>query len=1660
MVQTMKKENNLFYVALFFGMAVGLFGSTSIVWANEKTPEEMIIEEKLLENTFLTEDEVSNEQNTEIVEDNINGESESEEQGHQGILDSTLTEKEEDSVLNDGVNDTILNDEKNENDLVNNEKESLPLVTEDDLNNEGSLIENTVVNSGWNEDKTQYYQNGQISHGLVNIDGVNYYFDENTGMLLKGIVDLSSDENEQKYGYFDDKGIQLFGDVNIAGSWYYFDATTGYMRTGFVQTGDVVRYYDNQGKLKTGTFRIGDIEITTDSTGKIIKSYIYNIPYLNQTDPRWGSFWIGSLGNIASTGCLPTVAASVINHYLGTHYTPNDIGGLLHSQGLYNIGDLYGSSSDAWKFLTNYFGIDYRNNLSYQQIINELQQGRIIVGAVGAGTFVNPGYTHELLIYGIDENGYCNVYDPLRSSKNGRYHISTIWNQRSSAIEDNYDFGPFFSLGKLTEKLLYVSVEDFGTIHVGDQFYTGQPIAPNAIITFDVGGRTITLTEGRDYTITYSNNTNVGKGQVTITGINGYTGILTAFFDIIDQIFEDGVYYIQNASDNNMTLDITNGSTSNGGVLQIYQSNATEAQKFIIERQDDGYYTIKNANSNKYLTATDEMYLLENGLVIKQNGLLNSLAQKWMIKLVDGKYVIASAYDSNLVLDILGGKISNSSIVQLYSFNGTPAQLWQFEKTKTMFQILDEMAFENKNVISDGNYTIASKANNKQVVSVSNNANANGATIIINQYTGFDNQGWSITHNEQGYLIIKNLSTGKVLDVKNGQNTSGALVGQYDFNGSRAQLWIAIQDESGIKLISALNSSLVLDLYNGSVSNGTPIQLYYSNGTKAQRYIFTQYELFRDRMDELALENKDIIPEGDYVISSALNNVYVIDVNSGSKNNGANVQLYKDNASLAQGWHISFDEKGYATIKNLGSSKVLDIVNGQAISGANVQQYQYNGTYAQKWIIVSTDKGYKIISALNPNLVLDLASGSISNGSNIQIYSSNNSQAQRWTIETYMSLRERLDKLASENKDVLKDGTYFINSSVNGNYVVDVYNGYTNNGANVQIYKDNGSKAQGWIVTHDETGYVIFTNLGSDKVLDVYGGIIQNGGNVQLYDYNGSYAQKWIVISTDKGFKIVSALDSNYVLDLSSGSAQNGKNIQIYQSNNSNAQRWSFQKYATFQERLDQLAQDNINVINDGIYIVQLASNTNMVLDLVNDADFSGNSVQLYQGNGSKAQQWKIRKDENGYLTIMTLSTNKYLTVENGMVVIKSLNNSNNQKWIAVKDEEGTIKFVTCTNPNQVLDLVNGSFINGTKVQIYDDNGSKAQRFAVHFVRDILADNDITLDVGTVSIDEKSNSYGQYNVKVNSLVSNATISRVWVPVYIDGNPNNVKWFEGIRQSDGSYLAKINASEFGYQAGTYISKVMVFLDGDIIREIGSGKTQVVDTLGALRDQIAQYIASHTYAGETWSVCVQILNSENPTIDVSNQQIQAASVMKMFVMGAVYDNYESMISRYGQSYVDSQLHSMITVSDNNAWVNLVTMLGYGNYSAGTNLVTNWSRAHGYNSTSMIPVEYGNYTSVRDTTKMLSDIYYGNLKYSDRMLSLLKQQQRTWKIPAGVPQGVVTANKTGELYNTENDVAIIYAPSGPYILSVLSTNLKSTSNAQNVIRSISSLVYNFFN
>ncbi|MCQ2528011.1 MAG: DUF4214 domain-containing protein [Saccharofermentans sp.] len=61
-----------------------------------------------------------------------------------------------------------------------------------------------------------------------------------------------------------------------------------------------------------------------------------------------------------------------------------------------------------------------------------------------------------------------------------------------------------------------------------DQTYTGSQISPAVSVTFN--GKT--LTKGTDYTVAYTNNTNVGTATVTITGSGNFTGTKTANFKI------------------------------------------------------------------------------------------------------------------------------------------------------------------------------------------------------------------------------------------------------------------------------------------------------------------------------------------------------------------------------------------------------------------------------------------------------------------------------------------------------------------------------------------------------------------------------------------------------------------------------------------------------------------------------------------------------------------------------------------------------------------------------------------------------------------------------------------------------------------------------------------------------------------------------------------------------------------------------------------------------------------------------------------------------------------------------------------------------------------------------------------------------------------------
>ena len=311
---------------------------------------------------------------------------------------------------------------------------------------------------------------------------------------------------------------------------------------------------------------------------------------------------------------------------------------------------------------------------------------------------------------------------------------------------------------------------------------------------------------------------------------------------------------------------------------------------------------------------------------------------------------------------------------------------------------------------------------------------------------------------------------------------------------------------------------------------------------------------------------------------------------------------------------------------------------------------------------------------------------------------------------------QSLDTLAKDNRNVLADGTYNIQSLVNPNYVLDIYGGYTTNGANVQLYRSNDTEAQLFKVTHDSQGYVTFTNVKSGKVLDVYGGTKKNNQNIWQFSSNGSRAQKWIVKPDGNGYVIISALDSNYVLDLSTGKAVNSSNIQLYTYCGSNAQRWKFSKLVSKTDKLNSLAQSNKNVLADGTYVISTALSSNYVLDVYGGYTWNKANVQLFAKNGTDAQAFKVTHDSQGYVTFTNVNSGKVLEVagsragNNANVQQYSLDGSRAQKWVVQKNGSG-YTIISALDPNFILDLSGALVMNGRNIGLYQSNGSKAQQW-------------------------------------------------------------------------------------------------------------------------------------------------------------------------------------------------------------------------------------------------------------------------------------------------------------------------------------------------------------
>lgn len=262
------------------------------------------------------------------------------------------------------------------------------------------------------------------------------------------------------------------------------------------------------------------------------------------------------------------------------------------------------------------------------------------------------------------------------------------------------------------------------------------------------------------------------------------------------------------------------------------------------------------------------------------------------------------------------------------------------------------------------------------------------------------------------------------------------------------------------------------------------------------------------------------------------------------------------------------------------------------------------------------------------------------------------------------------------------------------------------------------------------------------------------------------------------------------------------------------------------------------------------------------------------------------------------------------------------------------------------------------------------------------------------------------------------------------------------------------------------------EGTISPSHSEPTTSTDDSMNSLLSQIQPLLPQNN---GSWSVyvCNLIKNTEG---NIDSHPMQAASLIKLYIMGAVYENYETLLQTYSADTLNNYLNPMITVSDNDAANALVEILGNGDTTVGMAAVNTFCQNHGFTDTSMGRLllqsnENGdNYTSANDCGRFLKEIYQtynntssdGTLAHADAMYGLLKMQERRNKIPADMPEGVNVANKTGELDTVENDAGIVYntAKGIDLVICFMSENLSDTGNAQAVIAQDSRMIYGYYN
>lgn len=838
--------------------------------------------------------------------------------------------------------------------------------------------------------------------------------------------------------------------------------------------------------------------------------------------------------------------------------------------------------------------------------------------------------------------------------------------------------------------------------------------------------------------------------------------------------------------------------------------------------------------------------------------------------------------------------------------------------------------------VSDGEYVVKSKLDGMGVLQADNVSSASQTQTALKLRASVmeDSQKFEFERDgSTGYVRIKCVQGSCYLGLagSNGRYSQNVIQKSYSEN-DKTLLWLLTENNGTIVIAPAVNPDYCLTVSSDSFHDGSSVDLRKSSGADRQKW-----SLYSASPE---VKGGRTVEDGIYYVGVKADPSQVLDIADASSSDGANLQIWAATGAANQKFRFECGDDGFYTITCLKSGKVLDVDNGNVVPGANVQQWSGYGGDSQKWAVQDDgDGGYRLVCKAN-GLAIDLTGGSTADGTNVQSWTLNGTEAQSFDISSAKADR------------AVADGVYVVSAAADPSKVLDVEGGSLSDGARLQVYGTNMTQAQAFRFGYDEeTGFYTITNEGSGKVLDAAGGSTSNGTRVQQYAPNGTLAQRWIVSRDGDGVRICSAAAPSQVLDLTGRSSSDGTKVQLWSSSGGSNQL--FRLYSASPEKVSPC--DDMKL--DGVFEIVPASQESLRLDVAGASRAHGAGIQLYNDNSTFAQLFRL-EFSNGYYRILSVNSGQAVAMSHGSVVPgiqacqEEPSGGDEQLFSASVDDDGDLIFtckanslklgyLSCTSgqavvgtnsddsslvsfklvkrtdllkeglvtvfssmgDNKVLDVKNGDFSDGANVQLYDGNGTFAQKWNV------------------TKVAGRANSYrfesvcaGKYltadgfNVCQRGLDDSE--AQIWTPrvserggVVLENSANDkVLDVAGASTANGTNVQVYGSNGTDAQR-FYVDQVDPLQDGMYTLHIGSNYKQVVDVAGGSNSDGAniQSWESNNSGAQKWNIfknndgSYRIINAANgKAMDVSEAKAYVGANVQQYTWNG--SNAQKWIVRY--------------------------------------------------------------------------------------------------------------------------------------------------------------------